>query len=230
MEIRKILTYIHKPTKIDVGLSLMPKEFIIKVFELFALILICSTIIILIFNLPLIILDLIPKRNPIEMSMRNIIQIVIFIPIIEEIIFRGYLNLKKTFLFLSPMAFSFIWFLNHHSLLLAIILTSTVFIVIGSLFLVKPSRKRIDAFHDKNYKLIFYASALIFGLVHIMNFNLTNLQEMLIAPLLVLVQISMGILFAYYRVRYKSGLVICMLCHSLVNFIHVTPYLIGLVE
>jgi len=66
----------------------------------------------------------------------------------------------------------------------------------------------------KSFKLAFYALALLFGFIHISNFEITT-NVLLLSPLLVLPQILLGIYFGYIRVRF--GLKWSMLLHGCYN-------------
>jgi len=76
-------------------------------------------------------------------------------------------------------------------------------------------RGPIIAFRKPKYfKLGFYASALLFGFIHISNFEIT-INVLLLSPLLVLPQILLGVYFGYIRVRF--GLKWSMLLHGSYN-------------
>ena len=76
-------------------------------------------------------------------------------------------------------------------------------------------RAPITAFKKgKSFKISFYVFALLFGFVHITNFDLT-MNVILLSPLLVLPQILLGGYFGYIRVRF--GLQWSMLLHGCYN-------------
>jgi membrane protease YdiL (CAAX protease family) len=66
----------------------------------------------------------------------------------------------------------------------------------------------------KSFKIVFYFFALIFGFVHISNFELTT-NVLLLSPILVLPQIILGGYLGYIRVRF--GLQWSMLLHGTYN-------------
>lgn len=72
------------------------------------------------------------------------------------------------------------------------------------------------------FKYIFYAFALIFGYVHIYNYNVT-LNVLLLSPILVSPQIILGCFLGYLRVR--LGLIYSILLHGLYNGILTLPVL-----
>ncbi|MFQ3181634.1 MAG: membrane protease YdiL (CAAX protease family) [Polaribacter sp.] len=76
-------------------------------------------------------------------------------------------------------------------------------------------RGPITAFKKtKSFKIAFYALALLFGFIHIFNFEITT-NILLLAPLLVLPQILLGGYFGYIRVRF--GIQWSMLLHGCYN-------------
>ena len=66
----------------------------------------------------------------------------------------------------------------------------------------------------KSFKIAFYIFALIFGFVHLSNFELTT-NVLLLSPILVLPQIILGGYLGYIRVRF--GLQWSMLLHGTYN-------------
>lgn len=76
-------------------------------------------------------------------------------------------------------------------------------------------RGPITAFKKpKSFKIAFYALALLFGFIHISNFEITT-NVVLLSPFLVLPQILLGSYFGYIRVRF--GLQWSMLLHGCYN-------------
>ncbi|MFT7352924.1 MAG: membrane protease YdiL (CAAX protease family) [Flavobacterium sp.] len=76
-------------------------------------------------------------------------------------------------------------------------------------------RGPITAFKKpKSFKIAFYALALLFGFIHISNFEITT-NVLLLAPILVLPQILLGGYFGYIRVRF--GIQWSMLLHGCYN-------------
>lgn len=117
---------------------------------------------------------------------------VVFGPLIEELIFRLYLRYKDNY------ALRFL-------------------ISIVSLTGVRNEQKAETFFISlwkKRYKFIFYFSAVIFGLIHISNFEFSY-TILLLSPILVAPQIILGLIIGYSRVR--NGFVSGLLLHSLHN-------------
>lgn len=105
---------------------------------------------------------------------------VILIPFIEEVIFRLYLRFRQNYL---------IRFL--------ILLSS----ITGKEWKIKTeySLRRV---WNTNYRFIFYFSAILFGLIHLSNYELSGTSIYLI-PVLILPQVIAGLFIGYLRVRYN---------------------------
>jgi len=74
------------------------------------------------------------------------------------------------------------------------------------------------------FKIAFYTIAIIFGYVHIFNFEI-NLNVLLLSPFLIAPQFIVGLIFGYIRVR--LGLIWAILLHSFYNGILVTLFLLA---
>ncbi|UCS94813.1 CPBP family intramembrane metalloprotease [Echinicola marina] len=123
---------------------------------------------------------------------------VLFVPFIEELLFRSYLRYKYNFL---------------------LRLFSSLFFIAGK-ETQQEMEKRIKKLWYGKYRYVFYFSALLFGFIHIFNFG-DYKQLIYIFPLLTLPQISFGLLGGYLRVRY--GLVWSIILHAFHNMIFLSP-------
>jgi len=75
----------------------------------------------------------------------------------------------------------------------------------------------------KSFKYAFYIFTLLFGFVHISNFEITT-NVLLLSPILILPQIVVGGYFGYIRVKF--GLLWAMLLHGSYNgFLFIMSYL-----
>ncbi len=74
-----------------------------------------------------------------------------------------------------------------------------------------------------NFKLPFYLSVLLFGAVHITNFEFTP-NVLLLSPLLVAPQLVAGVFLGFTRV--KLGLGWAILLHALHNLVLIGPFLL----
>ncbi|WP_027066871.1 CPBP family intramembrane glutamic endopeptidase [Maribacter sp. Hel_I_7] len=77
--------------------------------------------------------------------------------------------------------------------------------------------------NSKLFKIAFYLFTVLFGFMHISNFEMTK-QVLLFSPLLVAPQISVGFLLGYIRVRF--GLIWSMALHACYNMVLIVPVLI----
>lgn len=79
-------------------------------------------------------------------------------------------------------------------------------------------------FKDKPYfKFVFYALTLIFGFYHITNFEPTT-TILLLSPLLVAPQISVGAILGFIRVRF--GLIYAIAFHAVYNLLLIGPMIV----
>ena len=81
-------------------------------------------------------------------------------------------------------------------------------------------------FWRKNFRLIFYLSALLFSLLHLTNFEISTII-LIFAPILIASQFFGGLVLGYLRVRYN--LLLAILSHSLFNTILFTVSLIVMI-
>lgn len=104
------------------------------------------------------------------------------------------------------------WFLAFAAIVLAPLFEELVF------------RAPMALFKDKPYfKYIFYVLTLIFGFYHITNFEITA-TVLILSPILVAPQISVGALLGYIRVR--LGLIWAIGLHAIYNLFLLGPLLI----
>lgn len=120
-------------------------------------------------------------------------------PVVEELIFRGPLTIFK-----SP------WKLYRKS-------EETGEKVLTDV--------RIPIFENpKVFKIIFYSSAILFGYVHLFNYQIDT-QILIFSPILVAPQFILGLIFGYIRIRF--GLLWSIAMHSLYNGFLVSLFIIS---
>lgn len=148
---------------------------------------------------------------------------VVIAPPLEEVMFRLPLRYTPTNLTLP----TFLWLLILLGLLggtqaipAISILPLLCLAFLGCVFLrvwlkQKAPAKPIHKHYEKWIGWFFYGSAIVFGLIHIPNYQLINESSLLLAPLLVLPQILLGIFFAFVRLRY--GFWWCIFTHAFHN-------------
>lgn len=112
-----------------------------------------------------------------------LLQGVIIAPILEELIFRGYLRYKNNYLL--------------RFLIFLVAITG------------ERNRRKTEVFvkkkWNKYYKIVLYFSALLFAYIHISNYENSS-EFILFIPLLVTPQFIMGLLLAYLRTRHNVKL------------------------
>lgn len=146
--------------------------------------------------------------------------IAIAIPLIEEIIFRLPLNLKKSCLAIS-LSFLYLRFSGNfltHILnltktedLIKISITGIIFLLI----MVIVKQDKLNHLKREHYKFIFYFIAVGFGLIHILNFHIINYYLLFFYPIFVLPQIFMGVIIGNIRIKY--GFIWGWALHCLIN-------------
>lgn len=101
------------------------------------------------------------------------------------------------------------WFLLFAAVILAPLIEELIF------------RGPMVYFRNKSYfNYAFYILTIIFGFVHLSNFELRT-NVLLLSPILVAPQISAGIFLGFIRVRF--GLIWAIVLHSLYNLVLIGP-------
>lgn len=158
--------------------------------------------------------------------LENIAYILFLGPLIEELISRLYLDLKKINLQITMISILLL-ILKFNDFNLD--LTSFLYlIVIGVLFSILSliKQKKINNFGLKYYGYIFYLSSISFSLLHISNFtSVLNHNFLWLLPLLILPQLIMGVFFGYIRI--KLGFFWGFLLHICMNLPAVLIYLLN---
>lgn len=154
------------------------------------------------------------------------IGMVFLIPVIEEIIFRLILKpLKKNLILILFTTFIIIIISLIRKNYL--ILTISLFTVMVILFFLTKKRNIINLqyFIIKKFKWVFYFSCLLFGFIHISNYDLNTLNLLIITPLLITPKVILGGFLGYIRMQY--GILYSIVFHSLLNLF---PAIIHLVS
>lgn len=150
-----------------------------------------------------------------DFNLQNFFIVVLVAPILEELCFR--LPLKPTRLIYAPvslalLSFFFLNFFFDAYLNNYLIFTISCFVLV-LFFLV---RVFITKYIKKNYKMVFYTSALLFAILHLKSLN-DFLDYFFLIPLLLLPYFVYALSFSY--VRMKAGLHISILLHVSINAI-----------
>lgn len=157
-------------------------------------------------------------------GIRPVIILVILVPLIEELIFRLPLIFRPVFLGLSTGTFSYMLlpkifdgiellktdYSNYIAFSLACI--------VGYIAYVISSKKEtsVRSFYKRNYNLIVWLSILSFGFLHILNFDLST-KNLLLLPFFTLPQLVAGTVLSFIRLRFGFVYAICY--HALQNLL-----------
>ncbi|NJO01770.1 MAG: CPBP family intramembrane metalloprotease [Bacteroidia bacterium] len=155
------------------------------------------------------------------------LSVVVAAPLIEETAFRLYLSGQPPALFISLilMGFYFLMPLPSPTLYYATALYGgSLCILLAFLVFNTNSPARLEKFWKHNFRWIYYFSALLFGLVHLLNYELARPSLWLLAPILVLPQILLGLLLGYVRIR--QGFFLAIALHALHNLILIVILLV----
>lgn len=130
--------------------------------------------------------------------------VVIIAPLVEELIFRLYLRYETNLLIGISIRF-------------------------GNLFFDREKAAQFDLALNRKwsrfYPKFFYFSALLFGLVHLVNYEISP-AILLFSPILVASQIAGGLIIGFLRVRH--GFWTGFMMHSFHNFVYLGISLIGM--
>ncbi len=140
---------------------------------------------------------------------------VILAPLLEEILFRLLLKSNK-------LNFVIYWIINVSLIIVlfifertdSLIILLTIFIIVQVIFLLNYILKG-KIFKRENFKYAFYASVIIFGIIHFNNIKDIELIHFIIAPILILSQLFSGFILGYIRMVF--GIKYSMLFHFFMN-------------
>jgi hypothetical protein len=152
-------------------------------------------------------------RLPINFSIyQKIIYAIILAPILEEMLLRLLLvfTKKNLVIFIVVLTIiSIIYLLRGKQMFLAF----AILVSLSSILYLYHSR--CYSFLKNHYRIFFYLSAIIFGLLHIFNFTGINWNNFIFTPLLVLPQLFVGLILGYIRTQY--GFKYGVLFHAMIN-------------
>ena len=145
----------------------------------------------------------------------------IIAPILEEFIFRFYLNsLLGNIIYLFINLFIILQiFYGFEKLQMVIYILAVIISILLVSILFEQSilfREKLSFFVTKYFQIFFYFSVLTFALVHVSNLEICN-QHSFFIILLLLPQFFGGLIFSYARLKW--GLKTSILIHSLNNLI-----------
>ncbi len=140
------------------------------------------------------------KKSMALLNTKKLLMFVFFIPLVEEILFRGILTIRKSNWIVYAISFVMI-FLVLFYIKSYFSLVWIGFILLFLFFYNRNSKIRnwVKNFISNNYLLLVYASAILFGLVHIRNYDIIEFKTFLAT----LTQILGGFYFAYLVTKYN---------------------------
>ena len=153
-----------------------------------------------------------------ELTWKNVLSIILIAPILEELAFRMYLRPRK-YVFSISLSFLVTGTLNgfmeldNMEKLILFGLSMLVFLVIERSFILE----KFMLFWKKQFPVIFYTSAVIFGFIHYGNFENTQHFHLFLLPLLTLPQVFLGVMLGFIRMQH--GLHYAMLFHVALNLL-----------
>ena len=170
------------------------------------------------------------NRIPSYISNTNVyitffISAVIVGPLIEEIAYRLPLRVSKQYSALGFSALIFIWVskLYYRTMVFSSegLISKITLALLGGLivfFILRNTKTlhRLELFWKNNLRTVVYFSVVLFGYMHLFNFEITK-WTILFSPLLVLPQIIMGFVFTYARLKF--GFIYAIVTHALLNLI-----------
>lgn len=154
-------------------------------------------------------------------------------PLFEEIAYRWGLRFSpvRTAVSLGLIVFYWLPYGGTYSAdsLMAVISQPGFYLMLGMglvvgltaffLFSMDYFEHRVGQWWERNFGLVFYVSALLFGLMHIFNVSDLSLTVVTLAPLITFQQILLGLFNGYVRMKY--GFVQAIVQHALFNLVPV---------
>jgi hypothetical protein len=171
---------------------------------------------------PLRFYNLYPSVKISEIKNLNILYIALLLPVLEELLFR--LPLRSSIINIVIMA-GIIFFIFLRSCFLINVLLAlfcSILLVLSLYFILKkksPFSEIVLFFFEKNFRILFYSQALLFGFLHLTNYNL-DFNLFYLFPFVAISYIFIGFFWGYLRVRYSSGIYLCIVSHIVVNSLY----------
>ena len=128
--------------------------------------------------------------------------VVVLAPLFEELIYRLPLQARfRPALVTLSLVAGAIFFAGANGIALWLVLLLAV--IAGVTAFSSDLRVAVETWWEKNPRAVIYIVTLIFGLIHIVNFDVDwSLPALLVAPLVVSPQIWLGLMFTIARVRF----------------------------
>lgn len=168
--------------------------------------------------------DLIKELSPLTFAL----LVIILIPSIEEVIFRLHLKYREWVvnilltLSLSGIIYFLLDITGQHAQYMIVL---AVIILLFAIYLIRMP-DALNDFWKSKFPIVFYATTLIFALVHVLNYEFSQ-KLILIIPLLIAPQFIVGFLIGYLRI--KLGFVWGLVLHASHNAVFILPVIISLI-
>jgi hypothetical protein len=163
--------------------------------------------------------------NNFEISQKTFLYVVIIAPILEELIFRLPLRISS---FSFSISISILILVITKLLVCPTIGYEFYLLAIPLTFLLNAfySHKKsllamIKAFWGSHFKYIFYSFSIIFGLLHLSNFEEIYWWMIVFSPLITLPHIIMGLFLGFIRMNFSF--LHALIFHATINFISSAP-------
>jgi len=162
--------------------------------------------------------------NTVKINSQFVLFLMILAPFYEEVLFRSWLKLKKIIVILLIMTLPLLAakaIYDGKSASAVVV----IFLLIGFLvLLLSVGREKIEAYVASHFRYFFYASILIFGLLHATNFRGNPYLILMLSPILAAPQLLLGCILGV--IRMKHGLVYSILFHAAINSLTFLGFLI----
>jgi membrane protease YdiL (CAAX protease family) len=160
----------------------------------------------------------IEAKDTVVDSSTLIVSALLIAPIIEEFIFRSFLNLKSVYSFSIILLMIILLFIaNHYFDNIFLLLLSILFVVFVFMFLMIKYHKEVMFFFESKYIFIFWTLTGSFAVFHIYNFTYSNTFDYV---LVFLVYLFTSTILGFIRVNYS--LLHSILYHFLYNLLIIT--------
>jgi hypothetical protein len=219
LTLKDFVLFLKNPKTLDQIEIESSKSFIKLICKSFLILFMIDILVGLAISTPLRFLKLFPPQKGIDYTLFMILKITLFLPIIEELIFRLPLRISKSNLAisLSLILFGCLTRLNFYlAISMSIVLFTIIILSIKneSIILIK-----LNSFTTKYFLQIFYFQAILFGLLHLTNYRL-DIQYFYLFPFFIISYILTGCFLGYLRIRYNYGIYLCMSTHIVVNSLY----------
>jgi hypothetical protein len=167
--------------------------------------------------------------NRVPGAVITFLMVALFLPVVEELLFRFNLRLSQKFLFinvLTGIACLCIFLMIADDNIYYRIAILTLGISIAIFYFLKKAEidPMITSFWSRRFSIVFYTTAILFAVAHIFKYPI-SLKLLLVTPLFVTPQFIMGLFTGFIRLRLGFGWG-CFV-HSLHNLIVALPFLVS---